>query len=212
MSIAASNSPGATSLLVLGALVVVAFLVRRGKLQSRSANLNKGERMRPLLITCIDPLISLLIIGPLLWRLVSADAANALGAVGGALAGVVIGYFRANVMFVRAEKGSVSVVLKRSGVEYGLVALLVVLRSLEGQLELHKASAGTVAVSALAALGLVEAFARAGFIIGRYVAHHELPAPLPAPTPSTDGPAAPGAPADDDVRDQGADTVEHDHD
>ena len=127
--------------------------------------------MRPLAITCIDPIISLVIIGPLLWRLVSASGANALGALVGAAVGIVIGYFRAKVMFVRAEKRSFSVVLKRSGVEYGLVLVLIVLRSIEGQLQLDHASAGTVFVAALAGLGLVEAFTRAGFIIGRYVTH-----------------------------------------
>jgi hypothetical protein len=179
--IAATQGGSGTSFLVLIALVVVAFLVRRGRLQSRSANLNQGERMRPLLITCIDPFVSLLIIGPVLWRLVTASGLNLLGALGGAALGIVIGYFRARVMFVRADKRSTSVVLRRSGVEYALVFLLVILRLLEGQLEVHRVSAGTVAVSALAGLGLVEAFARSGFIIGRYVTHHELPTTVGEP-------------------------------
>ncbi len=177
MSVGESSGSGG-SILVLIALVAVVFLVRQGRLQSRSANLNRGERMRPLAITCIDPLISLVIIGPLLWRLVSASGANTVAAIGGAVAGLVIGYFRARVMFVRAEKRSFSVVLKRSGVEYALVFVLIVLRSIEGRLEIDHVSTATVVVSALAALGLVEAFARAGFIIGRYVSHHELPTPL----------------------------------
>jgi hypothetical protein len=191
--VGASNGSG-SSILVLIALVAVAFLVRQGRQQSRNANLNRGERMRPLAITCIDPLISLVIIGPLLWRLVSASGANTLAAIGGAIVGLVIGYFRARIMFVRAEKRSFSVVLKRSGIEYALVFLLIVLRSIEGQLQLDHVSAATIFVSALASLGLVEAFARAGFIIGRYVRHHELPTALDAAddadaTAHDDGPA-----------------------
>jgi fumarate reductase subunit D len=142
--------------------------------------------MRPLAITCIDPIISLLIIGPLLWRLVSLGGGDAVSAAGGAVVGVVIGYFRAWVMFVRAEKGSMSVVLKRSAVEYALVFVLIVLRLIEGKLEIHHISAATAGVAALAALGLVEAFARAGFITARYVDHHELPTTVG----TTDGPAA----------------------
>lgn len=175
MVLGASQGSG-TSILVLGALVVIAVLVRQGRAQSRNADLQRGERMRPLAITCIDPLISLLVIGPLLWRLVSTHGVNLAGALGGAAVGVVIGYFRARVMFVRAEKRSYAVVLKRSGVEYALVFVLIALRSLEGQLELHRASAGSVAVAVIAGLGLVEAFARAAFIVGRYATHRELPA------------------------------------
>ncbi len=175
LRLATTNGGGATSYVVLGALVVVSFLVRQGRLQSRGANLNPGERLRPLAISCIDPLISLLIIGPLLWKLASHHSGNLAGAVGGAVIGVVIGYFRARVMFVRTQKRTRSVVLRRSGIEYALVAVLIVLREIEGSLELDHVSTATVAVAALAALGLVEAFARAGFIIGRYVAHRELP-------------------------------------
>lgn len=177
MLVAASSEGSGGSLVVLGALIVVAFLVRRGRLQSRRANLAKGERMRPLLITWIDPVISLVIIGPLLWRLLAGGGANVFAAISGGVVGAVIGYLRARVMFVRAEKGSFAVVLKRSGVEYALVGVLIVLRSLEGQLELHRVSASTAVVSALAALGLVEAFVRVGCIIGRYGAHRELPTP-----------------------------------
>jgi hypothetical protein len=176
MDLAATQQPG-TSYAVLGALVVVAFLVRQGRRNSRTANLERGERMRPLLITCIDPLVSLLIIGPLLWRLLHVGPGNVVGALAGAAVGIVIGYYRARVMFVRAEKTTFSVVLKRSGVEYGLVFVLIVLRSIEGQLELGHASAATVAVAALASLGLVEAFVRSGLIIYRYVTHEVVPVP-----------------------------------
>lgn len=172
MSLAAAQGSG-TSIIVLGALVVVALLVRQGRLQSRGANLNPGERMRPIAITCIDPVISAVIIGPLLWRLVSAHGLDVAGAAAGAVVGMVIGYYRARVMFVRSVRASAAVVLQRSGVEYALVFVLIVLRSVQGQLELHRVSATTVAVAALAALGLVEAIARAGFIISRYLRHEE---------------------------------------
>lgn len=153
--------------------------------------------MRPLAISCIDPIISLLIIGPLLWRIVSLNGDNVLSAVVGAAVGVVVGYFRARVMFVRAEKGSKTVVLKRSVVEYALVFVLIVLRLLESRLQLHHFSVATLGVAALAALGLFEAFARAGFIIARYVAPHELPASTGTP----DGPP----PFDDGSTSEGSD-------
>jgi hypothetical protein len=162
-----------TSYVIVGVLIVVAILVQIGRRQSRSVELHRGERLRPLLITCIDPLISLLIIGPALWSLVSTHVANALGAIVGGAVGVVIGYFRARVMFVRAERATYSIVLKRSGLEYGFVLLLVVLRVVEGQLKVDHASAATVAVAALAGLALVEAFARSGFIVARFISHSD---------------------------------------
>jgi len=71
-------------------------------------------------------------------------------------------------MFVRAIKPTTSVVLRRSGLEYGLVAVLVVLRSTEGSIERSSSSLAQSALTALATLALIEAVARSGFIVLRY--------------------------------------------
>lgn len=162
------SSPGVALLLVV-ALVVVSRLVRRGRRQSRLADLAPGERIRPLAITLIDPLISVLIIGQLVGQLVSHSATNLLAAVVGSIVGVVVGHVRARIMFVRALKRTRSIVLRRSGLEYGLVAALIILRSLEGSVERSSSRLATSLVAGLATLALVEAIARSGFIVKRYV-------------------------------------------
>jgi hypothetical protein len=191
---ATTSANSGVSVVVLIAFVAIMVLVRRGRRQSQSADLDRGQRIRPLAISCIDPVISLVIIGPLLWKLLSLGGANDVAAVAGAALGVVIGYFRARVMFVRAVKKTYSVVLQRSGVEYALVFVLIVLRSVQGQLEVHHSSATTVGVSALAALGLFEAFSRAGFIVSRYQLHTEQ-----SPTPSSSSPDSSAATNDLEV-------------
>ncbi|MDH2903069.1 MAG: hypothetical protein PXZ08_03850 [Actinomycetota bacterium] len=162
-----SSSP-VTGFILLATMVTVSILVRRGRLESRSSHLGPRERIRPLAITILDPVISVLIIGQFVWHLASHSGAHVVGALVGALVGVGIGYVRARIMFVRAIKETTSVVLRRSGLEYGLVALLIVLRSGEGTIERSASSWAQVGLTALATLALVEAFARSGFIVWRY--------------------------------------------
>jgi len=186
-----SNSPG-VGLVIIVALVVISRLVRRGRLQSRNANLAAGERIRPLAITLIDPVISVLIIGEFVWHLVAHSRAHVVAALIGALVGVALGYVRARIMFVRAIKPTTSVVLRRSGLEYGLVAVLIVLRSTEGTIERSSSSLAQSALTALATLALIEAVARSGFIVQRYLASAEVDVkpsiPLVPPRPPFNGP------------------------
>ncbi len=154
--------------LTLAALVTIAMMVRRGRLQSRSVQLAPRERIRPLAITLLDPLISVLIIGQFVWHLVGLSSGHVLAAILGALLGVGIGYVRARIMFVRALRATRSIVLCRSGLEYGLVLILIILRSAEGPIEHSASSLAQWALTALATLALVEAVARSGFIVQRY--------------------------------------------
>ena len=164
-----NSSNPVVGLLTLAALVTISLLVRRGRLQSRSSQLAPRERIRPLAITLLDPLISVLIIGQFVWHLASLSDTHVLGAVLGALLGVGIGYVRARIMFVRAIRTTRSVVLRRSGLEYGLVLVLVILRSTEGPIERSASSLAQWALTALATLALVEAVARSSFIVKRYL-------------------------------------------
>jgi hypothetical protein len=178
-----SNSP-AIGVVVVVALVVISRLVRRGRLQSRTANLVPGERIRPLAITLLDPLISVMVIGQLVWHLVSQSTMHVLAAVVGSILGVIIGDARARVMFVRAIKSTRSIVLRRSGLEYGLLAVLIALRSAEGTIEHSSSSLAKSVVTGLATLALVEAIARSGFIVKRYLDSPDIDtAPLVVPDP-----------------------------
>ncbi|HEY5302670.1 MAG TPA: hypothetical protein VIJ86_01285 [Acidimicrobiales bacterium] len=157
------------SVVILAAAVAISILVRRGRLQSRSATLAARERMRPLAITLLDPIISVVVIGPFVVHFISMSSTHVAAAIVGAGAGVVIGYTRARIMFVRAVKQYKSIVLRRSGLEYGLLLILIILRATEGSIESSGSTSALLAVTALASLALVEAVARAAFIVKRYI-------------------------------------------
>src|ERR1035437_4860994 len=122
-------------LVTLAALVAISVLVRRGRLQSRSSTLAPRERIRPLAITLLDPIISVIISGQFVLHFANSSVVCVIAIALGAALGVVIGYARARIMFVRAIKETKSIVLRRSGLEYGLVLVLIVLRTLEGSIE-----------------------------------------------------------------------------
>ena len=170
------SNPG-VGLFVIAFAVAISVLARRGRRQSRSARLAPRERIRPLAITLLDPVFSVIIIGQFIWHFASASSLRVTAMVLGGVLGVVIGYARARVMFVRAVKPTTSVVLRRSGLEYGLVAVLLVLRLLEDSIARSSSSLAIAGVTGLAVLAAVEAIARSGFIVQRYVASPDLANP-----------------------------------
>src|SRR5580698_4359725 len=99
-----SSSNGAGSVVVLGVLVVIMVLVQRGRMNTANVPLAKGERIRPLAITLLDPVVSLIVIGPIFWHLTTTNVDHVILAVAGGAVGVVIGWARARVMFVRAAR------------------------------------------------------------------------------------------------------------
>jgi hypothetical protein len=174
-----SNSgSGASSLLVLVVLGVIMVLVRRGRLNTAQVPLAKGERIRPLLITLLDPVVSLVIIGPIFWHLVTTNLEHVgIAVVGGAI-GVVIAWARARVMFVRAVHASRSVTLRRSGAEYALLGLLIVLRLVEGSVKHDRVGIESIILTALIALAIFEPIGRSTFIVLKYVRYADAPPSL----------------------------------
>jgi hypothetical protein len=131
--------------------------------------LAKGERVRPLAITLLDPVVSLVIIGPIFWHLVSTNVDHVAYSLLGAVVGIGIGWARARVMFVRAIRASKNVVLRRSGVEYGLLSLLIVLRLVESSVKNDRVGFQSFALTVLIALAVIESIARSLFILIRYL-------------------------------------------
>lgn len=158
-------------------MIAIMILVRRGRRQSQGAQLAAGERMRPLLITVLDPIVSIVIIGSYLWRLVVHSPEHLFAAIVGGGVGIAVGYARSRVMFVRADRSLSSIVLRRSGLEYALVGLLLLLRVTENSLHANSSSLAIEAVSALASLGLFEAVSRSAFIVARYRSAPTSPEP-----------------------------------
>lgn len=168
-----SSSP-VIAFITVGVAVTISVLVRQGRRQSRSTTLAPRQRIRPLAITLLDPVISVVIIGPFVWHFVAHSQEHLVAAMVGGIVGIAIGYARARVMFVRAIKETTSVVLRRSGVEYGLVVVLVVLRTAQGSVERSSSSLAQSLVTGVAGLALIEAVSRSAFIVRRY--HHSTDA------------------------------------
>jgi hypothetical protein len=169
-----NSSGGSAIYVVLVVLVVIIILRRRGISQTPQGSLNKGERQRPILITWLDPLVSILFVGSVLWGLMTRNYAHAGAAVIGALVGIPIGLARARVMYVRAVRETKSIILRRSPAEYALLAVLLAIRlSANSIANLHNSFA-TYALTAVLALGIAESITRAGAIVWRY--HREVPA------------------------------------
>ncbi|MGC2167666.1 MAG: hypothetical protein WA580_01025 [Acidimicrobiales bacterium] len=178
MSVGSSSSgASAGSYFVLAVLVVIAILRSRSIRQNRDVVLNKGERLRPLVITMLDPLVSIVLIGSVLWGLMERSDGHVVAAFIGAAIGVPIGMARAKVMYVRAVKESRSVVFRRSAMEYGLLGLLLILRIAESSItHLHNEFVTYVLTGGIA-LAVVESIARATAIVVKYRYDKALPAP-----------------------------------
>jgi hypothetical protein len=157
-----------TDYLVLVFLVVIAVMRSRSLRANRGFVLQKGERLRPIMITLLDPVISIVLIGSVLWSLMTRSDLHFLAALIGAAGGVPIGVARARVQYVRAVGTAKSVVFRRSPMEYGLLSLLLVLRLAESSIaNLHKGFASYV-LAALIALAIAESIARSVAIGVRY--------------------------------------------
>jgi hypothetical protein len=131
-------------------------------------DLEKRQRIRPIALEWLDPLIAAVVVGPLLWHELHKGASCVgLGVVGAAV-GIGIGLLRARIMFVRALPQSRSVILTRSTAEYLLLGLLIILRSAEGAVERLHSRPFTLVLSALLALAVVESVTRSVAITLNY--------------------------------------------
>jgi hypothetical protein len=164
---------------VLAVLVVIMVLTRRGRMNTSNVPLDKGERIRPLLITLLDPVVSLVIIGPIFWHLTTTNVEHLVLAVVGGVIGVGIAWARARVMFVRAVHATKSVILRRSGAEYALLGLLIVLRLVEGSVKHERVGVESLILTGLISLAVCEPIARSTFIVIKYVKRQDVQPPLP---------------------------------
>jgi hypothetical protein len=163
-----SNGSTETDYVVLVFLVVIAIMRNRSLRANRDFVLQKGERLRPITITLLDPVISIFLIGGVLWDLMTRSDGHFVAALVGAAIGIPIGMARARVQYVRAVGTAKSVVFRRSPMEYGLLGLLLVLRIAESSItNLHNGFA-TYAIAAGAALAVAESIARSAAIAIRY--------------------------------------------
>ena len=149
-------------------LVVAFSLVRKGRSDPLAATLPPRQRIRPVLLEILDPLLAIVVVGPLLDHELNVNAWHILAGLVGMAAGVPIGLLRSRVQYVRAVKRSKSVVLVRSRAEYALILLLVILRSSENSIRLNHSTIVTLMYALLLALPIGESCARSFTMVKKY--------------------------------------------
>ena len=162
------SSNGGQSALIFVLIVAAALLVRKGRLDPAAKDLERRQRIRPLALEWLDPLIAGALVGPLLWHELAKGLTYVAVGVLGAAAGTAIGVLRARVMFVRALPRSRSVILTRSTAEYLLLGLLLVLKLSEDAVDRVHSGTFTLVLTALLALAVVESLSRSIAITLRY--------------------------------------------
>ncbi len=159
---------GGTLLVLLAFMAIMNHLRRQGRKDPAAATLLPRQRIRPMAMQWLDAVFVVVFFGisdrTLAPRLVSTPAHLALSGVG-AVVGMIIGLARARAMFVRALPTSRAVVLTRSGREYVLVGLLIILRVVEAAIVTGPWS---VLVLALVVLAMVDSIVRSAEITRLY--------------------------------------------
>lgn len=184
-----SHSANVFNTVILYAAIIVMLILRqRTRAHPANAHLVKGERLRPLAITVMDPILSLVFVGYVLWDLATRDVSHAGAAIVGALIGIPIGLMRARVQYVRAVPEAKAVVFRRSGAEYVLLGILLVLRLAESSIENSHTTALTLLLGGMVALAVAESITRTAAITVHYYRDAAHP-PAEASAPS-----APSAP------------------
>jgi hypothetical protein len=181
------SSNGGQSALIIVLIVAAALLVRKGRLDPAAKDLERRQRIRPLALEWLDPLIAGALVGPLLWHeLAKGFSYVGVGLLGAAL-GIAIGLLRARVMFVRALPESRSVILTRSTAEYLLLGVLLVLKLSEDAVDRVHSGPFTLVLTALLALAVVESLSRSVAITLRYRSESGSLVALPESSPDSTG-------------------------
>jgi hypothetical protein len=156
------------TVLILLFMVAAASLVRKGRADTKAATLAPRQRVRPVLLEMLDPLLAIIVVGPVLAHELNVDTWHVLAGLVGVGAGIPIGLVRSRVQYVRAMKSAKSVVLVRSRAEYALILLLVLLRSSESSIRGNHSTSVTLLFALLLALPIGESCARTLSMVNKY--------------------------------------------
>jgi hypothetical protein len=170
-----ANSVQAVAIVVFA--VIASVLVRKGRTDPNLPTLQPRQRIRPITLEWLDPLLAIIVVGPLLGHELNLSAWHIIAALVGASVGIPIGILRSRVQFVRGIASTKSVVLTRSNAEYALLALLIILRSAQDFMRQSHSASITILFAALLALPIGESCARSYSITEKYRASiGDLPA------------------------------------
>ena len=108
----------------------------------------------------LDPLLAIVVVGPVLAHELNLNTWHVLAGLIGISVGIPIGLLRSRVQFVRATKSSRA--------EYALVILLVILRSSQDSIRQNHTTSITLLLAMLLALPIGESFARSVSMVNKY--------------------------------------------
>lgn len=156
------------ALVILVVLLIVLIRLRRqGVRDSAFVELSSKQRLRPIKMEMIDPLVELLVVGILLYGDLTRNLAHVAAALVGVVPGIAFGIYRARLLYVRAEPKYKAVVLTRSGAEYIALALLVIVKIVAETVTVELGPVSMI-ITGLLALILAESFTRSIVTYRRY--------------------------------------------
>jgi hypothetical protein len=162
---------GVEGLVALVLVVAILTMTKRARRATDAMDLPRGQRLRPVGLLLLEPVLYVLLVGALLWDELGDSSWHVLAALVGFAVGVPFGLYRAHIMYVRADPARRAVILARSTAEYVALAVLGLLELGRSDLE-NRAdrldSPLSLLVTALVALALAESLARVGATVLRY--------------------------------------------
>lgn len=122
-------------LVVLGILVVMLVMSVRALKLRKQLGYSRRQRLRPLALEWLEPPLELALIGGLLWDELTTDLTHVVAAVLAIVPGLLIGRYRANESFVEAVPKHRAVIVRHTKGEFIGLAVIVMLKALEGNAE-----------------------------------------------------------------------------
>jgi hypothetical protein len=162
---------GVEGLVTLVLVLTILTMTSRARRTTAGMDLPRGQRLRPVGLLLLEPVLYVVLVGALLWDELTESASHVVAALVGVAVGVAFGIYRARIMYVRADPARRGVILTRSTAEYVALAVLCLLELGRSDLERRTDrldSPLSLLVTALVALALAEAVARIAATVLRY--------------------------------------------
>lgn len=156
---------------IFGLVLIIAILrLNRSVAAAGDVTLEPHQRLRPVLMQLLEPPLEIAVVGVVLWDDLTLNAEHLVAGLVGAVPGVVIGVYRARIMYVRAVPQHHAVVLTRSAAEYVALGIVIAARIVaDNQIdETDQSGPLSLVITALLVMVLVESIARVAAISLRY--------------------------------------------
>jgi hypothetical protein len=162
---------GIEGIIILVLFMVIIAMTNGARRATAAMDLPRGQRLRPIALLLLEPVLYVLLVGVLLWDELSESVSHVLAGLAGVAVGAAFGVYRARIMYVRADPAHRGVILTRSTAEYVAVTILALLELGRSDLENHADrmdSPLSLLVTGLLTLALAEAVARIAATVLRY--------------------------------------------